>query len=260
VVREQQVLEMFFQGHNFAAMSDLSGLTNDNIFRMLQRRFAPRDSRMLQGIDLPRNLQLNPEALIKAVRGFLGSRTVTDPAKLLTIAFDDFRHYPDREWHFMAVFVIELARHGVASEKIAKASLDVQIRRLKSLRGQLTRRCRTLKADHAKEMCACRLDIRDLRARLADGQELRAKESFDINEILSSPSKERAGIFRAMIEFAAKQRRRRYSNDFYSMAAVILFRSRSTSDYLRSFIPLPSIPKVSVLKSTWRTFPRLPPE
>jgi hypothetical protein len=209
---------------------------------------------MLQGIDLPRHLQLNTEALIKAVRGFsflvstavldsfLGIRTVTDLAKLLTIAFDDFSQYPDRKWHFMAIFVIGLALHGVASEKTAKASLAVQIRRLKSLRGQQTRRGRTLKAEHAKEMSACRLDICDLRAQLASGQELRAKGQLDISEIISSPSKPRASIFREMIEFAAKKGGRRYSNDFCYMAPVIRFRSRSASDDLRGFIPLPSIP------------------
>jgi hypothetical protein len=111
---------------------------------------------------------LNREALIKAVwgfsvlfstavfDGFLGRRTVMDLAKLVKIAFDDFSQCPDREWQFMAVFVIELARYGVASANTAKASLEVQIRRLKSLRGQLTRRCRTLKAEHAKGMSACR--------------------------------------------------------------------------------------------------------
>jgi hypothetical protein len=46
-----------------------------------------------------------------------------------------------------------------------------------------------------------------------------------------------------MIEFAAKEGERRYSNDLY-MAIVILFGSRSTYDPLRSFIPLPSIPAV----------------
>jgi hypothetical protein len=50
----------------------------------------------------------------RGFRWLTRSLHASDLAKLFSIAFDDFSQYLDREWWFMAWFMIELALQGIA--------------------------------------------------------------------------------------------------------------------------------------------------
>jgi hypothetical protein len=69
----------------------------------------------------------------------------------------------------MAVLVLDMVFNGVVSEE-NRANLEEEIRRLRSMRGQLTRRCQTLRKDHEDDLLQCRTLLRELRSRFA-GQE-----------------------------------------------------------------------------------------
>jgi hypothetical protein len=59
----------------------------------------------------------------------------------------------------MAVFVLDMVFKGVIYDE-NRANLEEEIRRLRSMRGQLTRRCRTLRKDHENDLLRCRTLLR----------------------------------------------------------------------------------------------------
>jgi hypothetical protein len=93
--------------------------------------------------------------------------------------------------------------------------------------------------------------VSDNRVRLARLHgEFRAKQDaaaanlFDLTDIVSSASDVRANVFREMIQLARPPAEEgsmpRYSHNLYLMAVVRLFRSRSSYEFLRQFLPLPA--------------------
>jgi hypothetical protein len=106
------------------------------------------------------------EALIRIVEGssflfsmaffdrFLSISSVQDIVWALMIAFEDFNQFPGKEWQLMVVFVLEMVFNGVVYDE-NRANLEEEIRRLRSIRGQLTRRCRTLRKDHENDLLQC---------------------------------------------------------------------------------------------------------
>jgi hypothetical protein len=96
------------------------------------------------------------EALIRIVEGssflfsmaffdrLLSISSVQDIVWALTIAFEDFSQFQGKEWQLMAVFVLDMVFNAVIYDE-NRANLEEEIRRLRSMRGELTRLCRTLR-------------------------------------------------------------------------------------------------------------------
>jgi hypothetical protein len=119
------------------------------------------------------------EAVIRIVEGssflssiaifdrFLSISSVQDIVWALTIAFEDLSQFPGKEWQLMAIFVLDMVFNGVVYDE-NRANLEEEIQRLRSMRGQLTRRCRTLRKDHENDLLQCRTLLRQLRSRFTD--------------------------------------------------------------------------------------------
>jgi hypothetical protein len=121
-----------------------------------------------------------------------------------------------------------------------RSSLAKEIKRLRSMRGQLTPRCRTLRKEHEIDLSQCRTLLRQLRCQLAAQEQQIVIQSKETEKIISSESKIRANLFREMIDLAKPHTIPRNSKNLYYAAIVILFRSRSTYEFLRTFLPFPS--------------------
>jgi hypothetical protein len=244
--KEKQVLDMFCQTDDLSTVCDATEATPEEIFRILRRRFRLPDQGFLAGIDLPKNWQVDRQKLAETVResSFLfslavvdssfGCRTIRDLVTLLGIAFDDFSQFPERNWQFMAAFVVEMIAKSVVRIPPTAVNLESQITALKSLRGSLTRKFRTVKADHEREKSELRMEIRDLRRQLsqrqASGWQATGPCETDLPPIL-----------REMNEVLARKGVRRYSDQMYYAAVVVLFRSRSTFEFLRDLgFPFPA--------------------
>jgi hypothetical protein len=122
----------------------------------LQRTFTTPDHHLLKEINNLPNWTVDREALVRIVDGssflfsiaffdrFMSISSVQDIVWALTIAFQDFSQFPGKEWQLMAVFVLDMVFNGVVYDE-NRTNLEEEIRRLRSMRGELTRRCRTLR-------------------------------------------------------------------------------------------------------------------
>jgi hypothetical protein len=243
--KEKQVLEVFYQTDDLLIVCDVTESTPDEVFRILRRRFRPPDQGFLAEIELPGNWRLDQQALAETVRGssflfslavvdsLLGCRTIRDLVKLLAIAFEDFSGFPERNWSLMAAFVVEMIAKNTVGIEPTAANLETQITTLKSLRGKLTRKFRTEKANHQREKKQLQKEIRDLRRHLSQLQA--ASHAPGPCDPCSPP------ILREMNEILSGTGPRRYSDHMYYAAVVVLFRSRSTFDFLRGLgFPFPA--------------------
>jgi hypothetical protein len=152
---------------------------------------------------------------------------------------EDFRQFPGKEWQLMPVFVLDMVFNGVVYEE-NRPNLEEEIRRLRSMRGKLTRRCRTLRKDHENDLLQCRTLLRQLRSRFADQEQQILTQSREMEMIVSSEWEIRVNLFREMITLAKSYTTPRYSKNLYYAAVVILFQSCSTYEFVRTFLPLPS--------------------
>jgi hypothetical protein len=83
--------------------------------------------------------------------------------------------------------------------------------------------------------------LSDLTAQLQKEREQSAKLALDMKSIISSDSEVRADVFREMTELAKTEPALRwYSNSLYQMAAVLLFRSRSSDEFMHRFLLIPA--------------------
>jgi hypothetical protein len=250
---EKQALQLFYQGEDISAVCARSGGTPPAIFALLHRLFCRPNCRLLNGITVPTNWQLDQKALVAVTNGssflfstrifdlFFSCGSSQDLVTLLGAAFEEFSQYPERQWQFMAVFVLEMAFARVVYDAATIDRQEAQIARLRSLRGKLTRRCRTRKEEYEAEIAALTIEVRQLRNEVAQLQKaLSAKENAE-KPIFYSDSQIWADVFCEMIELAQMPKEaRRYSDHLYYVAVVILFRSASTFEFLRHFLPLPS--------------------
>jgi hypothetical protein len=86
----------------------------------------------------------------------------------------------------------------------------------------------------------CRTLLRQLRSRFADqGQQIQT-QSREMKMTVSSESDAKANLFREMITLAKSHATPGSSRNLYYAAVVILFRSCSTYEFVRTFLPLPS--------------------
>jgi hypothetical protein len=245
---EKQVLNMFYQTDSLSEVCSATGLKEDDIFRIVRSRFGPPGPGLLRGIELPTHWQVETETLTETVRGssflfsmavvdtFFGCRTVRDLVKLLTVALQDFSHFLEPEWQFMAAFLVEMAFKGVVREKTTVANLEEKIAELKSLRGRLTRKCRSVKEVYERKSFAYRLEACRLRRQLN-----KQEEAMQARPTMDAPREpERLDVLAEMIETAKKGGAKRYSSHLYYTAVVVMFRSRSTYEFMRQFLPLPA--------------------
>jgi hypothetical protein len=136
----------------------------------------------------------------------------------------------------MAVFVLDMAFNEVVYDE-NKTNIEEEIRRLRSVRGQLTRRYRTLRKDHENDLLRCRTLLRQLRSRFTGQEKQIFTQSREMEMIISSESEIRANLLREMITLAKSHTTPRYSKNLYYAAVVILFRSCSTYEFVRTFLP-----------------------
>jgi hypothetical protein len=217
----------------------------------LQRPFTAPDHRLVKEINIPPSWTADSEALIRIVASssflfsmaffdhFLFISFVQDMIWALTIAFEDFSQFPGKEWQLMAVFVLGMVFNEVIYDE-NRANLEQEIRRLRSRRGQLTHRCLTLRKHHENDLLQCRTLFHQLRSRSADQEQQILTQSREMEMVVSSESEIRVNLFREMITLAKSHTTPRYSKNLYYAAAVILFRSCSTDEFVRTFLPLPS--------------------
>jgi hypothetical protein len=143
--REQETLNLIYQGQDLLEMCSGSDLTADAIFLLLQRRVRCPDSLLLDSVQIPTDWKVDQEALVVAVQdcSFLFSLGVfnqfhdcpsgSELVRILTVAFEDYSNYSDRQWEFMAIFVLELAFKHVVHDPQTIEKLHDEIARLKSL-------------------------------------------------------------------------------------------------------------------------------
>jgi hypothetical protein len=197
----------------------------------LQRPFTAPDHRLLKEINIPPNWTVDREALIQIVEGssilfsmafvnrFLPISSVQDIVWALTIAFEDFSQFPEKEWQLMAVFVLDMAFNGAVHDE-NRANLEEEIQCLRSMRGQLTPGCRTVRQDHENDLLQCRTLLRQLRSRFADQEKQILTESREMEMMVSSESEIRANLFREMITLTKSHTTPRYSKNLYYAAVV----------------------------------------
>jgi hypothetical protein len=101
----------------------------------------------------------------------------------------------------MAVFVLDLVFTGIIYDE-NRVNLKQEIRRLRSMRGQLTRRCRTLRKDYENDLLQWQTLLRQLRSRFADQEQQILTQSRETEMIASSEWEIRANLFREMITLA----------------------------------------------------------
>jgi hypothetical protein len=207
---------------------------------------------------------MDREALIQIVEGssflfsmaffdrFLSISSVQDIVWALTITFEDFNQFPGKEWQLMAIFVLNMVFIGVVYDE-NRANLEEEVRRLGSMRGQQTRRCRILRKDDENNLLQCRTLLRQLRSRFADQKQQILTQGREMEMIVSSESEIRANLFRKMIVLAKSHTTPHYSKNLYYAAVVVLFRSCSTYEFVCTFLPLPS-PRV-VYAHFWSALP-----
>jgi hypothetical protein len=174
-----------------------------------------------------------------SIAGFHGFRfctTILEAVELFTRAFHEFSQRDNRDWQSMALFVMQMVAERSMCLRIPlrriepDMELENQIWTLRSARGQLMRRCRTVKEQHTESVCALRV-----RRSKPHFSEPKPEESFmkavDLETIVSSESPLRTNVFREMVELARHRGDPRYSGNVHHMAVVLKFRSRSSSEF-----------------------------
>jgi hypothetical protein len=108
----------------------------------------------------------------------------------------------DRNWQPMIIFVLEVAASRVVYRRVVEnvAEVEEEMGDLKSVRGQLMRRCRTLKEDHRKYLSQIRIRLSNLTAQLQKEREESVNLALGMKSIISSDSEVRADVFLEMIE------------------------------------------------------------
>jgi hypothetical protein len=139
----------------------------------------------------------------------------------------------------MTVFVLDMVCNGVIYDE-DRSNLEEEIRRLRSIRKQLTHRCRILRKEHENDVSQYRTLLRQPRSQLTGQEQQIVIHSRETEKIISSESEIRANLFREMIDLAKPHTIPRYSKNLYYAAIVILFPSRSIYEFLCTFLPLPS--------------------
>jgi hypothetical protein len=145
----------------------------------------------------------------------------------------------------MAVFVLDMVFNGVVYDE-NKANLEEEIRRLRSIRGQLTLRYRTLRKDHENDILQCRTLLRQLRSQFTDQEQQILTQSREMEAIVFSESEIMTNLFHEMIIPAKSHTTPRYSKNLYYAAVVILFRPCSAYEFVRTFLSLPSLRAIYV--------------
>jgi hypothetical protein len=251
-VHEEEAIVAFSNAPDLDAVCQATGLCREDVFQIAQKRFCPPQHARPPANEniLPLNGAIDREALISAVRGssFLFWTAVFDAcfacakphdlAVLFAFEFEDFGQFQAREWPLKAAFVLELIFSGVLDDKTAVDNLEEEIAALKSLRGRLTRICRTMKAQHSEAASTAKAEIHQLRAQLARQEKHRLAEIGEL--ALSEQFQTRTAILKELIELAKGEAANRYSQQLYHMLVRVLFRSYSAYKFLRNFLTLPS--------------------
>jgi hypothetical protein len=170
---------------------------------------------------------------------FLACTTIDRLLGVLMTIFDNFGGSWGHDWSFMAAFVVDLIANNVIHDHITVESLTAKIKRLKSIRAHLTREFRTRKVEHEDEVSSLLEEIRELRQRVDELEASQRGHEHGIGEPAAGGGN-RPDILREMNDLPARQGYRRYSDSLHYMAVVMVFRSRSTYEFLRNFLPLPA--------------------
>jgi hypothetical protein len=85
------------------------------------------------------------------------------PFPIIFRQLEDFSQLESRDWTVLAIFVFELIYKRVVYNEMAVIILEESIADLKSLRGRLTRKFRTLKARHVQDASVMPIKICELR-------------------------------------------------------------------------------------------------
>jgi hypothetical protein len=253
----QQVLHKFHNGYDLSGICTITDLAPSQIFRLLQMLIAPPSSRRPGNMEVPIEGQICVPKLFDVVRdagslfctallkGFRSCPTILEAVELSTRASHEFSQREHRNPHPMALFVMQMVGERSICLRIplrrikSDTELENQIWTLRSVRGQLLRRCRTVKEQHTEYVSALRVRLSKPHFSEPKPEEFFMKV-FDLETIVSSESPVRANVFREMVELARHGGKPRYSDNLYHMAVVLMFRSHSSDEFLRQFLPLPA--------------------
>jgi hypothetical protein len=130
-----------------------------------------------------------------ALEDLCSCANVQELVALLTHVFESLSQRDDRDWQPMAIFVLEMAASRAVYRRIEEsiAELEEEIGDLKSVRGQLMRRCRTLKEDQRRHLSQTRVWLSDFTAQLQNERQQAAKLALDMKSVISPDSDVRAG-------------------------------------------------------------------
>jgi hypothetical protein len=87
---------------------------------------------------------------------------------ILTRVFEDLNQREQQDWQPVVLLVMKMAANGTVYRRCREraAELGEQISDLKSVRGRLMRRCRTLKEDHIEYVSQTSVKLAGLRAEM----------------------------------------------------------------------------------------------
>jgi hypothetical protein len=121
---------------------------------------------------------------------------------LLVFAFENLSQFEDRNWRLMAAFILEMVIRTVMYDGATVSNLEDTIADLKSLHGRLTRRCRTLKDQHAQAVGMARIEIFQLLFRLAHQEKQFLREAGEAKSMLSEKVETCLSILSELIKLA----------------------------------------------------------
>jgi hypothetical protein len=254
----QHALHMFYNGHDLSSLCSVTDLYPNEVFRKLQTLLTPPRAQLPDAVELPVDWRVSCHNLSECVpnsrflfsapvlEGFGSCETAQELAVLLTQAFVELSRQPDRDWRPMAIFVMDMCvkRCLYRAHRYTNRNRDGRVSRLESTRGKLLRQCRNLHARYNDYVSENRVRLRRLSRSLQVENRCAPRKEFDLGNIVSSDSRVRTDVFREMIDLSnvdsQPRAARRYSDNIFHMAVVLLFRSRSAYEFLRMFLPLPA--------------------
>jgi hypothetical protein len=138
----------------------------------------------------------------------------------------------------MVAFILEMVSRTGVYHSATVSNLENIIADLKSLRGRLTRRCRTLKDQHLQAAGMARIEIYQLRSGLAHQEKQFLREANEPKNVLSEKIETRLSILSELTKLAEGEGANRYYDTLYEMSVRILFRSYSSYVFLRNLLTL----------------------
>jgi hypothetical protein len=272
--QQDEILYMFYNWYDICQICSATELPALEIFRVLQALILPPSCKLPAEVEFPVQWGVDPSTLRRIVQRFPFAfsgrvaeqfpRTNTIPGVfvMLTQALQDYSQRPERDWRPMVLFILEMAVHGalqlqyhppavvdpdlVRQKEIRSLKKDLvqlnlldEIDKLRSTKGKLLHNIRVMHERFDDYVAQNRVDRSGLFCKIRMLEEL-GGGTIDMDALVASESQVRADVFRELVQLALHAQPPHYSDRLYDLAVVLMFRSRSSYEFLRLFLPLPA--------------------